>query len=188
ALDVLRDHGLDHLTIGKVAEAAGIAKGSVYNYFRNKQELVAQLFERSIEPVIEAGGQVVQGSMGAVEKLQAMLSLWFGYFFQHRGLFDFLFRDPHVRELCFTSQRSKNDLVIECFRTIFEQGMAEGSFRKFNALSAAEIAVGAAQFRIERQLDSGAQGPIENSIRELMDLILGGLWSGDVREGRSNED
>ncbi|GAB6187565.1 TetR/AcrR family transcriptional regulator [Thermopirellula anaerolimosa] len=187
ALDVLRADGFEHLTIEKVAEAAGIAKGSVYNYFRNKQELVTQVFERSIEPAIEAGGQIVESSMGAVEKLEAMLRLWFSHFSQHRGLFDFLFRDPHVRELCFTSRRSKNSLAIERFRAIFEQGIAEGSFRKFNAVSAAEMAVGATQFCIERQLESGEQRPVDSSIGELMDLILRGIGSGDGQGERPHE-
>lgn len=187
ALDVLRADGFERLTIEKVAEAAGIAKGSVYNYFRNKQELVTQVFERSIEPAIEAGGRIVESSMGAVPKMEAMLRLWFSYFSQHRGLFDFLFRDPHVRELCFSSQRSKNTLAIERFRSIIEQGIAEGSFRAFNAVSAAEMAVGATQFCIERQLESGEQRPIETSIRELMDLILRGIGVGNSREGGADE-
>ncbi len=186
ALDVLRSDGFEHLTIEKVAEAAGIAKGSVYNYFRNKQELVTQVFERSIEPAIEAGGHIIASSMEAVEKLEAMLRLWFSHFSKHRGLFDFLFRDPHVRELCFTSQRSKNTLAIDRFRSIFEQGIAEGSFREFNAVSAAEMAVGAVQFCIERQLESGEQRPIETSIRELMDLILWGIRSREAGRGANS--
>ncbi len=185
ALDVLRAEGFEHLTIEKVAEAAGIAKGSVYNHFRNKQELVTQVFERSIEPAIEAGGRIVEGSFGAVQKLEAMLRLWFSHFSQHRGLFDFLFRDPHVRELCFTSQRSKSALAIERFRHIFDQGIREGDFRPVNAMSAAEMVVGAVQFCIERQLESGEQRPIESSIQELMDLILGGVGRREGQEGQN---
>jgi AcrR family transcriptional regulator len=42
-------HGFDHLTTNSVAEAAGVSIGSLYQYFPNKEALVAALIERHIE-------------------------------------------------------------------------------------------------------------------------------------------
>jgi AcrR family transcriptional regulator len=41
--------GFDHLTTNAVAEAAGVSIGSLYQYFPNKEALVAALLERHIE-------------------------------------------------------------------------------------------------------------------------------------------
>jgi AcrR family transcriptional regulator len=41
--------GFDHLTTNAVAEAAGVSVGSLYQYFPNKEALVAALLERHIE-------------------------------------------------------------------------------------------------------------------------------------------
>lgn len=46
---VLIRHGFDGLTTNAVADAAGVSIGSLYQYFPNKEALVAALIERHIE-------------------------------------------------------------------------------------------------------------------------------------------
>ncbi len=46
---VLVRHGFDGLSTNAVAEAAGVSIGSLYQYFPNKEALVAKLVERHIE-------------------------------------------------------------------------------------------------------------------------------------------
>jgi AcrR family transcriptional regulator len=46
---VLVRHGFDGLTTNAVADAAGVSIGSLYQYFPNKESLVAALIERHIE-------------------------------------------------------------------------------------------------------------------------------------------
>ncbi|MGQ9760308.1 MAG: TetR/AcrR family transcriptional regulator [Thermogutta sp.] len=175
ALEVLKQHGYEGLTMDRVAEVAGIAKGSLYHYFRNKQELVTYLFEQIIEPAIQAGEEIFQQVAPAVKKLEAMVRMWFDYFSQHRALFDFLFRDPTVRELCLTSRRSKNGLAIDWFSAILRQGISEGVFRSVDVTYAAEMVIGSLQFVIERQLETGKSDPIEDSVRRLLDIVLHGI-------------
>ncbi|HOA51189.1 MAG TPA: TetR/AcrR family transcriptional regulator [Thermogutta sp.] len=175
ALEVLKQYGYEGLTMDRVAEVAGIAKGSLYHYFRNKQELVTYLFDQTIEPAIQAGEEIFQRVVPAVEKLEAMVRMWFDYFSQHRALFDFLFRDPAVRELCLTSRRSKNGLAIDRFSAILRQGISEGVFRPLDVTYAAEMIIGSLQFVIERQLETGEAHPIEVSVRRLMDIVLHGI-------------
>jgi len=187
ALEVLKEHGYEGLTMDRVAEVAGIAKGSLYHYFRNKQELVTYLFEQTIEPAIQAGEEIFQQVVPAVTKLEAMVRMWFDYFSQHRALFDFLFRDPTVRELCFTSQRTKNGLAIDRFSAILQQGISEGVFRPLDVTYAAEMIIGSLQFVIERQLETGKSHPIEDSVRRLMDIVLHGIGHTSGNSPRSFE-
>lgn len=46
---ILVKHGFDGLTTNAVAEAAGVSIGSLYQYFPNKQALVAALIERRLD-------------------------------------------------------------------------------------------------------------------------------------------
>ncbi len=175
ALDVLRQHGYEAMTIERVAEQAGISKGSVYNYFRNKQELVAYLFQRLIEPAVAESEQLMAEPLGASQKLEAMLRMWFDYFSRHRSVFDFLFRDVAVRELCRTSWRSKNDLALGRFETILRQGIGEGVFRAHDTLRAAEMMLGAVHFLIERQLELGETRPTEEVVALVLDIFVQGI-------------
>lgn len=190
ALEVLKQHGYEGLTMDRVAEVAGIAKGSLYHYFRNKQELVTYLFEETIEPAVQAGDEIFQQVVPAVAKLEAMVRMWFDYFSQHRALFDFLFRDPTVRELCLTSRRAKNGLAIDRFSAILQQGINEGVFRPLDVTYAAEMIIGSLQFVIERQLETGKSHPIEDSVRRLMDIVLLGIGntSGNAAKACESSD
>ena len=51
---VLRQHGVDGTTMNRVAEAAGLAKSSLYDYFSSKNELLAFAVSRMFAPTVEA--------------------------------------------------------------------------------------------------------------------------------------
>jgi AcrR family transcriptional regulator len=50
---VLAQHGAAHLTTNRVAEIAGVSIGSVYQYYPNKQALIAALFDRNTAQVVD---------------------------------------------------------------------------------------------------------------------------------------
>ena len=71
AVQVLMQHGADGLTMDRVAEAAGVAKGSLYNYFRSKQDLVRFIHEKIVEPAKSFVLEMQRSPMPAIEKLGA---------------------------------------------------------------------------------------------------------------------
>lgn len=175
ALEVLRQYGYGGLTIERVADSAGISKGSVYNYFRNKEELIGFVFERIVEPAVQQTERIMAQPIGALEKLEAVLRMLLEYFSQHRSLFDFLFHDAAIRELCMNSRRSKHDLATSQFETILRQGIQEGVFRAHETRLVAEMLFGAVMFLIERQLELGERRPTEEMVRHLLDVFLHGI-------------
>ena len=43
--ELILQNGISHITISQIAKAAGIGKGTVYEYFKNKDEIVFELVE-----------------------------------------------------------------------------------------------------------------------------------------------
>ncbi len=175
ALDMLRQNGYERMTIERVAESAGISKGSVYHYFRNKQELITFVFERVLEPAIQEGERILSQATGALEKLEAMLRMLLEYFSERRSLFDFLFHDAAVRELCMNSQRTKHDLAVGRFETILRQGIQEKVFRPHEPKFVAEMLFGAVMFLIERQLELGERRPSNEMVCHLVEVFCRGI-------------
>lgn len=54
AATVFAEKGFDRATISDVARAAGVADGSIYNYFRSKQDLLVHLPRQFIQSPIQA--------------------------------------------------------------------------------------------------------------------------------------
>ena len=70
---VFHAHGYAATTMEAVAAEAGVAKGSLYNYFRSKQELFTQLFTETIAADEAEVEQLVAEPIPAAEKLQKLL-------------------------------------------------------------------------------------------------------------------
>lgn len=53
AARVFAEKGFEGATISDIAQAAGVAEGSIYNYFKNKNDLLVSLPRQMIEPAVE---------------------------------------------------------------------------------------------------------------------------------------
>lgn len=63
AATVFAEKGFDRATISDIARAAGVAEGSIYNYFRDKHDLLVHLPRQFLQPRIE----VVQAAAAATD-------------------------------------------------------------------------------------------------------------------------
>src|SRR5687767_13202897 len=55
ATEVFAQHGYFQAQVADVARAAGVAAGTVYLYFRSKDDLLASIFERTMKEAIAEG-------------------------------------------------------------------------------------------------------------------------------------
>ncbi len=77
AMALFAGHGYASTTMDEVAAAAGISKGSVYNYFKSKQDLFTQLFNQAVLKNEEEVDALVAEPLGAGEKLCMILDYWY---------------------------------------------------------------------------------------------------------------
>jgi AcrR family transcriptional regulator len=78
ALRVLRDEGALRFTTPRVAEAAGISVGSLYQYFPNKESLVFALHARTVELAwIEVQRILDHPRWSARQKIRRIASMFF---------------------------------------------------------------------------------------------------------------
>ena len=76
--------GFAATTMDAVAEEAGIAKGSLYNYFKSKQDLFLGVFTRVMARNEADAQQRLAEGESATYKLQSLLDLWIGRLEEHK--------------------------------------------------------------------------------------------------------
>jgi AcrR family transcriptional regulator len=59
ALELFRERGYEETTMRAIAEAAGVAVGNAYYYFRSKEHLVQAFYERTHEDHLEASREIL---------------------------------------------------------------------------------------------------------------------------------
>ena len=73
---VFSEKGYAAATVEEIAESAGVAKGSVYNYFSSKQELFTALFIGMIRQDEDAEEELFSRDLSAKEKLDLHMDHW----------------------------------------------------------------------------------------------------------------
>ncbi len=79
--------GYSAATVDEIAAAAGVAKGSVYNYFDSKQALFTALFTGVVRQEEEADRELFErDGLSAAEKLSLQIDRWFERFGQYEEI------------------------------------------------------------------------------------------------------
>lgn len=72
AMKAFAELGYEKTKISDVAARAGIGKGSFYDYFKSKEELVLEVVERIIQKHNSQSEEIVEGEMPTIDKLQLL--------------------------------------------------------------------------------------------------------------------
>src|SRR5512144_486661 len=70
AIDVFAERGYFNAQVADVARVAGVAAGTVYLYFRSKDDLLVQLFERGMKEALVAGRELAAHVRDPSERLK----------------------------------------------------------------------------------------------------------------------
>ncbi len=84
ARQVFARKGYDPATLEAVAREAGLAKGTLYLYFRDKEDLFFQVVLATLESLQDCIQELAERQEGALQKLQAVAAGQLTFFQRHR--------------------------------------------------------------------------------------------------------
>src|SRR5262245_13245869 len=86
AIDVFAERGFFNAQVADVARAAGIAAGTVYLYFRSKDDLLVSVFERTMKDALADGRVATSGVGDPAERLRQFARVHLGRLGRDRNL------------------------------------------------------------------------------------------------------
>lgn len=176
--------GFAKTTINDIANAAGIGKGTVYEYFANKEEIINHSFGFFVRQMELDFEEVLISNMPAVEKLKHILNS-FSLFINSDSqesielMFDFWsegIRDKDSRGTLFEEMNKFYQAYREIFADIIIEGMGEGGFRKnINPRSAASMIVGALDGLLVQWILDRENFDFPDVVKTITDTLLNGI-------------
>ncbi|WP_251549480.1 TetR/AcrR family transcriptional regulator [Neobacillus muris] len=77
AVIVIAENGYHQAQVSKIAKQAGVADGTIYLYFKNKEDILISLFEEKMGAFVEKIDEKIAGKDTAAEKLLMMVETHF---------------------------------------------------------------------------------------------------------------
>lgn len=164
------ERGADALTTTLVAERAGVAVGSVYQYFDSAPAIVDALLERHAERFAErladelAGRRFTRKRDAANTTVDALVD-----FARHDAVFGALWRTaPRATTAGFADAAEVLAGIV--VRTLAEQGLADPDDADFVREVEVQLAVADALVRVAFRRDPGGDPVVLAHLRKLFDL------------------
>lgn len=132
AEEVLTEKGYYETSIDEIASRVGIAKGTVYLHFPRKEDLVAAIFMRDTQQLLEKIGEIATSERSASERMKAILHCIYGKVYAKR--MRLLFRMTNNIESLHQWKEHGQKLVgvweklAQTIGDVLEQGKASGEF------------------------------------------------------------
>lgn len=125
----IAQRGYYQTTVARIAKRAGVADGTIYLYFKNKEELLLSLFDRALGAFITEGRASLAALGSAEEKLRRIIELHLKLVGQDRDLA--IISQVELRHsLHFMDQLSRAQVgqYLGVLAEIVAQGQREGVF------------------------------------------------------------
>lgn len=127
AEEVFAEEGVHSAHVGHIAKRAGVAVGTLYNYFEDRDSLLAALLKERGDELAATFRAAVESAEGQPLRAQvsAFVAAYFDFFTRHRPYFKILFEGEYT-QLQGAYPRSAA-IPAQGHQTIF--GLLEGVFR-----------------------------------------------------------
>src|SRR5712692_10353211 len=177
ATRVFARNGYFNSKVADIARAAEVADGTVYLYFKSKEEILHSIFDQNIAEVIAAGRKLIEHLGDPREKLRRIAKLHLERLGADRDL-AVVFQVELRGSTKFMEEFSAAGFAeyLTLLRRTFEEGQRVGVFRKeLNATVAAKILFGALDEMATNWIISKRTYKLEPVAEVVMDVFLNGV-------------
>jgi TetR/AcrR family fatty acid metabolism transcriptional regulator len=171
-------HGYHRTTVSAIARRAGVADGTIYLYFKSKEDVLVSIFERAMQRFNEEAQRIVDEGAGEPEQtLRRIVALHLSLLGEDRDLaviFQVEFRHTlHVLELF---SRSGIREYLALIARVVEEGKGKGVFKSdMDAMFAAKVVFGILDEMATDWVLSSKNIRLASRSDPVSDLLLGGL-------------
>jgi TetR/AcrR family fatty acid metabolism transcriptional regulator len=177
AIRVFARKGYYNSRVADIAREAGIAAGTIYLYFRTKDEIVVTLFREGMARFVEAARKVVADERDPVSKLRRLVRLHF----------EMLESDPALAEVVQVELRQGHKFFrgasaaevssyFALIASVLEEGVAQGCFRASLAVPVATKTLFGAMDQVATSWVLGKRGyRLADSADTVAEIFLGGV-------------
>lgn len=177
ALEVVSERGYFETTMDDVARRAGVAKGTLYLYFKDKPAIFVGLVDWLLEQALGILDAVAARRLPAREKLAAVMREWAAGVLSRPGVLALMSMDS-IHQSSAVMERFRRECLphfermLDGVAAIVEQGVRAGEFRKTEPRLAAMMVMGGFRAAV---LAAANRRPVADPAGAALEILFDGL-------------
>jgi len=181
AIRVFARQGFYQSTVAQIAREAGVADGTIYLYFKNKDDILVQFFNYRTKQVFDRFRAAVNQSDNSQDKLRSLVRRHLTEFQRDRDMAVVYQVETHQNSRLAEAQiREMSQMYQDIVSEIVETGQQEGSIRKDLYVGLVKrFILGAVDEVINTWLHSDKNYDLVSMADPLVDLFVRGIGTAD---------
>ncbi len=187
ALDEFSEKGFHATTIDSIAERAGMAKGTVYRYFKTKESLFNALKEDTISEFVELARQDLSRQEDVLRIIESVIRMYLSFFEKNSAFFKVIVQEhkDFGREF---SEKFINELILALpgLKRRCWKASRTGALKQMNYFTVFFGIIGFLNGVIQKWLHEGAEGSLLNEIDTVKEVLFYGFVDRPERTARNS--
>ncbi|MCB4204998.1 TetR family transcriptional regulator [Deferribacterales bacterium Es71-Z0220] len=174
SIKIIGQKGFHGAKVKDIANDAGVADGTIYNYFNNKEDILVTIFKVKLEEYVNMAKEEIAGIDNPEEKLKTLLKYHFKVMTETPYLANVLqieLRQP-IKDLRIKVRRHLKN-YFRLIEQVIEEGIQKGVFnKKLDVYLAREIYFGTLDEIVSTWIFKGGEWDLQETSEKLFPIFL----------------
>jgi len=176
---IFAERGFEQATIADIAAAAGVAKGTVYLYYRSKREVYAAVLRRDLLALRDQTRTQVEAADGIEEKVRAFITTKLRYLDDHRDFYRIYFTElGRTAARQSQSQRQLEEIYldqVQLLEQVLHQAMKRRQVRHLRPDATARAIFDLTRSVIAQRLQGLSRATLDEDVAFAFDFVWKGI-------------
>jgi len=167
------EKGFRETSMREIAEAAGMGKSSLYDYFKTKNDILLWAMEDEILDLITIAEEIINQSISAIDRLHQVMLKHLEFLVERKDFY--LKLSFEVQRLAIESQQRiqlKRHAYQDMIRHLIDEGVQEGAIRPVDSLLVTRVLITALTPTV---FTSRPTGTPQEMLEDAFDIIMKGI-------------
>jgi AcrR family transcriptional regulator len=169
-------HGYHATEVEEIAKSAGMAKGTIYNYFKSKENILLSVLESGVQELSIKMAEGIEQIDDTVEKIKKGIQIYVGFFEEHLPLLK-IFISEQIQFKMKEGQDFHKRIFAKLthLEEVITKAVEENKLNKVDPFVAASSLFGMINFTVNRELIMGKKFSAKHTTEQITKIFLEGM-------------
>ncbi len=174
---VFAEHGYYRASVDKIADVAGIAKGTVYLYFSSKADLFCGFVEYELSEVERRIKDAIERESDPFKKIEKGILSFAEYMDENRELFLTLMYEPPSLKIPEMKERflKRVEKIHRIIEEVVKEGVKKGVFKRVRIDVVASAIMGMVRAVVFKNIFLKPSESLKKLVKPLMEMVKDGI-------------